>query len=498
MLDQEKSQIQIPEPIPPIIPEPMHEPEIKRPLQQKLIPSFVSGLQDFVYGESYKAIFGYFWPEFISALVLISLSNVLDARWIAGLKSTSTYAALNVTYDFIHFMLKLAEGFSIGSVVLCGQYNGVGNYPAAGRAFRDVFWVNVVVGGALASMLFFGAHSIYTLYGLPEKMIIVGTPYLRLQAFRVFLMFIFMALIGFLRSIKNTRVPMQIFLVGGSFFLFFDYALIHGAFGFPELQFKGSAIASVIQYSVMSLLALTYVVWHKETTKYEISLFNGLSDWSRIKRIFSLSWPAIIDKASFAGAYIWLGSMITSMGKYAIASYGTIKIIERFALLPAIAFAQVVTFLVSNAYGKQDWQGIKSSIKKIFLLSSFFVGINLIIFSLYAHRIIPFFDPKGRITEFSAGLFPYLSLLAFFDVLQLVLAGALRGAANVKTVMAVRLIVFSCYFFPVSYALSRMPIKDDTLKFFLIYGSFYLGNAIMSIVYIQRFRGEKWKGSIIS
>lgn len=496
MFEQEKNKIQVPES--PRPPAPQAEPEIKKPsAQQKLIPSFVSGLQDFVYGESYRAIFGYFWPEFVSALVLTSLTNVLDARWIAGLQSTSTYAALNVTYDFIHFMLKLAEGFSIASVVLCGQYNGVANYTAAGRAFRDVFWVNVVVGFSLACLLFFGASTIYTMYGLPTKMVLIGTPYMQVQAIRVFLMFVYMALIGFLRSIKNTRAPMHIFVVGGIFFLFFDYGLIHGAFGLPALQFRGSAIASVIQYSVMCGLALAYVLFHPKTRQYEISLVRGMANRERIQQIFSLSWPAIFDKASFAGSYIWLGSMITSMGKYAIASYGTIKIIERFALLPAIAFAQVVTFLVSNAYGRQDWVGIKSSIKKIFLLSSILVTINLLIFSLYAHRIIPFFDPKGRITSFSAGLIPYLSVLAFFDVLQLVLSGALRGAANVKTVMAVRLVVISCYFFPVSYALSRVHFESDMTKFFLIYGSFYVGNAIMSMVYIYRFRGEQWKGSIL-
>jgi putative MATE family efflux protein len=436
-------------------------------------------------------------PEFISTLILISLTNVLDARWISVLKSNSTYASLNVTNDFIHFMLKLAEGFSIASVVMCGQYNGLGRHQAAGKAFRDVFWVNVVVGATLAGFLFFGASSIYTMYGLPEKMITIGTPYLRLQAVRVFIMFLYMSLISFLRSIKNTLVPMAIFIVGGSFFIFFDYALIFGKYGFPQMHLQGSALASIIQYSVMCILAMAYVSFHSGTKKYEISIFSGLSDPKRIKQIFLLSWPAIFDKASFAGAYIWLGSMITSMGTHAIASYGTIKIIERLALLPAIAFAQVVTFLVSNAYSRQDWQGIKSSVKKIFLLSAIFVSLNLLIFSWYASSIIPFFDPKGNVTAFSAGFFPYLSILAFFDVSQLILSGALRGAANVKTVMFVRIAVFVCYFFPVSYVFSRMSFESNTTKFFLIYGSFYVGNAIMSAVYIQRFRGEKWKGSIL-
>jgi len=33
------------------------------------------------------------------------------------------------------------------------------------------------------------------------------------------------------------------------------------------------------------------------------------------------------------------------------------------------------------------------------------------------------------------------------------------------------------------------------LKFILLYGSFYIGNGLMSIVYIQRFRGHDWKGN---
>ena len=31
------------------------------------------------------------------------------------------------------------------------------------------------------------------------------------------------------------------------------------------------------------------------------------------------------------------------------------------------------------------------------------------------------------------------------------------------------------------------------VKFFLIYSSFYVVNAIMSVLYVYRLRGEKWK-----
>ena len=84
------------------------------------------------------------------------------------------------------------------------------------------------------------------------------------------------------------------------------------------------------------------------------------------------------------------------------------------------------------------------------------------------------------------------SALAFFDVVQLILAGALRGAANVKAVMWIRLIICGGVFVPLSYFFSQLPITNQTLKFMLIYGSLYFCNALMGALYIKRFREQEW------
>ena len=86
-----------------------------------------------------------------------------------------------------------------------------------------------------------------------------------------------------------------------------------------------------------------------------------------------------------------------------------------------------------------------------------------------------------------------LSVLVFFDLLQLILSGALRGAANVNAVMWVRLAVCVFYFMPVSWIIAHMPLERLTLKFLLVYSSFYIGSALMSVIYVYRFRGERWQ-----
>ncbi len=489
MIEKQKSSVNVHD-APPQTP---HEQQ-----KEQIFKSFWAGLKDFTNGESYANIFGYFWPELISAMMFTAFLPMIDSLLVAGLKSTTAYATLSVVSNFVHFMKKMAEGLTIGAIVLCGQYNGIGKYAVAGQTMRDIFWVTAAMGGLLSAIFIFGAHAICTWYGMPSNMIALAVPLLRLKALGLFFMFLSVSLSSFLRGVKNAKALMKIFIVGGACFVFFDYALLYGKWGFPCLGVYASAAGDAIQYGIMSVITLSYILFHKDNEKYHISLKPRLVEWSTIKLIYRLSWPAILDKASFAASYIWLGSMVASMGETVIASFGVIKDLERFAFLPAIAFASVITFLVSNSYSRRDWQGIKSNIKKVLFLAIVVVMGILTICCVYAHKILPWFDHNQEFTAFASRALPYISVLAFFDVGQIILSGALRGATNVRTVMITRISVFFGFVFPITYFISASPAVQGMMKFFLIYGTFYFGHLIMICVYIWRLRGDAWQGGIIT
>ena len=462
-------------------------------MKKNLLLSYVGGIKDRENGEGYYKIFQYFVPECITAIILYSIPILIDANWVAHLKSTSAYATLGITNTLLHSIIKIAEGVSIGTLVMTGQFNGIGKYKQAGIALVNSFWATIFAGAVVSGILYFGAYHIYILYRLPESMIVLGVPFLRVRALGVFFTFVYFALIGFLRGIKNNQTPMHIFMLGCFVFLFFDYALIFGKWGFPEMGLMGSAVSSVIEYAIMSVLALGYVLFSSSIKNYNISFFSSFVSFQAIKQLFFLSLPVMIDKAALACSYVWLGYCLAPMGTCVLASFSVIKDIERFALLPAIAFAQVITFLVSNDYGKKDWNGIKSTTKKIIFMASIAVFCILFLCSLSPKSIIQFFDFKGEFTDFAGKAFPVISILAFFDVLQLILAGALRGAADVRVVMWTRLALCAGFFAPLAFGFSRMNTENQVMKFVLVYSSLYVCNALMSIVYIWRLRRESWK-----
>jgi len=446
-------------------------------------------------GDSIKDIIRLWFPEAISQFIFIIFPLLVDSYIIAGMQSTTLYGALGTANNFIHVLLKFSEAIPIASVAIIGRLNGAKQHNKCGEELGNTFWTSTFFGVMQFVIIFFTAASIYRMLGVPDGMIGIGAPFLRLRSFGILLVFVAMVLLYFMRGIKNTKTPMIISFFGILSFVFLDYVLVLGKLGFPRLGLHGAALATIIQYSIVITLSLWYILTKAEYKKYFASLFIGFFTLKKALRLLNMSWQIMVDKTSLAMSYVWLFKMIAPIGAPAIASFDAIKNLERFALLPAIAFAQVITFLVSNRLGANDYEGAKSTIKKVLLTAFVFTSLSLFALCMKANFFIGLFD-KDPINKFGHIAVPALilvSTLVIFDFIQLILAGALRGAGDVRTVMLVRL--FSCLFFftPLAYFLTKLPITNPAIKFALVYGAFYFNTAVFGFFFIRRIVNGKWQ-----
>jgi len=454
---------------------------------QSLVRSFIDGVFDMQTGERYRSIMRYFFPEFVTALILSSILNCIDAYFISFLGSASRVATVTVSSMLIQLIMKVAEGLSVGTIILGGSYNGQKAYRSVGYVFSSSFWTTVLIGGTIAGALALGAWPLCYFFNIPDDMLSMTVSFLQLRSIGIFFLFVFFAITGFLRAIKDARAPMYFFVLGSCVFVLVDYVCIFGAWGFPAYGMHGSAIAFISQYVVMCIASLCYILWHPKFRVYAVHIMPT-HPFAMSREIIGLSWPVMLDKATLAGAKTWLVRLIGPLGTVPLASFGVIKDLEQLAFVPAIALAQVITFLASNDYGSGRWRAIKSNVKKVVMLASCLVFGSLLLLSMYPHIVMSIFDSGTTFGDFAARAFPYISILVFCDLMQLILAGALRGASQVRLVMRTRLAVGICIFIPLSLACAAMPIANTCVQFILIYGSFYVANGVMSIVYIWKFR----------
>jgi putative MATE family efflux protein len=448
-------------------------------------------------GDSIRDMLYYWFPEVVSTAVLVYIPPIFDSLVIASLRSTTTFGALGMASNFLHTLIKFSEAIMVASIAVVGRHNGAKEYKKCGHDLGDAFWTTTLIGSLVFLLLFFNAGPIYRLLGVPEKMVIIGVPFLRLRAFGVLLAFILNAFMGFMRGVKNTRIPMVINIIGTSVFLALDYVLILGKFGFPRLGLRGSAVATIFQFSIMIIVAVSYILLNVDYKKYFAKVFFRMFNSRGAFQILNLSWPIMIDKMSLSLAYVWMAKMIAPMGKYVIASFDVIKNLERMAFIPALGFAVIITFLVSNRLGAQDLEGARSNIYKSLLMAVGMVTCTLSYLCYNASYFISFFDPKGKFVTFAAPVFVAVSFLVVFDLLQVILAGALRGAGDVKTVMLIRFCTCFFFFVPMAYIFSLLPIESLAIRFGLIYASFYFNNALMGGLFLWRILGKRWQQKYI-
>lgn len=444
-------------------------------------------------GDSLKDIFYYLLPELISVMILIVGPPIIDSYIVANSQTALSYGALAMSANLIHTLTKFAEAIPVAAIAVIGRHNGAGRYDVCGKDFSTTFWLIVALGLAQLGLIFFGAPAIYTWLGVPPEMMQVGVPFLRLKSLGVFLIFILLGFFGFLRAVKNTKVPMFINIIGILTFVFFDYALVQGKFGFPNFELYGSALATIIQYAVMNSLAFGYIWSNVAYKKYFSETFLSFFSFARAAQLIYLGLPIVLDKTSFAFSYVWLSKMIAGLGTYAITTFDVIKHVERFSFLPAIACAQVVTFLVSNRLGARDAQGAAATVKKCLFVALIGVCSMLFLLCLNATRVIGWFDPTNQFSHFGARVLPFVSVLVIFDIVQVILAGALRGAGDVRAVMWGRILVVGGFFVPLSWLAGSLPIASKTLKFVLIYGMYYLSTGVLSCLFLYRMHGQQWQ-----
>lgn len=441
-------------------------------------------------GESYASIIQFFAPEVVTAFVTCALIPLIDGRFIAQISHTEAYATLSVTNSLMHCIMKLADGISVGTMVLCGIAHGKEDAAAVGRSWGTALTLAIVIGAAFALVLGLFPESIFYCLRTPCELLEYGIPFLRLRAVSVFLMFIFFCFMGLLRGVKRNAIATQCVIVGTLTFIVSDYLFIFGKCGFPQLGFAGSAAASIVQYSAMIIIAFKYMRSDVQLRSYASQL--RWSSWHAVQRLFTLSLPVMLDKGLLSVGKIFLLWCIAPMGKVAMSSFGAIRDLEMFMFVPAIAYAHVITGLVSNEVGAGDIIGIKYTIKKVLLLALLSAAIILAGGWWYADYLINFFDQQHRFREFAIPAFRIISLLAICDVIQVVLSAALRGCAQTKVVLRVRLLTLLLFCFPVAYAASWFPFQSDFVRFITIYGSFYINNGLMALWYIAWLRSDRW------
>lgn len=229
--------------------------------------------------------------------------------------------------------------------------------------------------------------------------------------------------------------------------IFFDYALIYGKLGLPELGFNGAAYASIIAEATG--MFIVYLVISVKGISKRFALSQGFRyDKVNTKLILQQSSPLIFQHAISIMSWEFFYILIEHKGERSLAISNTMRNIFGFFGVFTWAFAATSNMMVSNVIGQGKKEEVQRLIWKIVKLST---GLSFSVAIVLVTMPAIFLSIYGQGEDFIDEAIPVVRVVASALVLMsfsTVWLNAVTGTGNSKVNLGIEAIaiVFYCLY----------------------------------------------------
>ena len=301
-------------------------------------------------------------------------TNELSASMMAGL------------YYFV--FTTLAMGFAIGIQIFIARRYGEGDYKRIGVVFQHGAHFVLALGVLLFCILFFFSHMLLEIIIESENIQVAANEYLRFRQFGIFFVVFNFLFRSFYVGISSTQVITFSTIIMAVVNIFFDWALVFGHAGLPEMGIGGAALASLLaEFTAFCFFWIyTYIkIPHEE---------YGMFRWHKMEKrllgdILKVAFPSMIQRLFSFGAWFIFFVMIEKMGETAIGVSSVVRSTYMILIIPGIAFSATANTLTSRIIGEGKSNEVMSTVWKVvknsFLCSAVLVAAVAIIPQLVLH-----------------------------------------------------------------------------------------------------------------
>lgn len=347
-----------------------------------------------------------------------------------------------------------------------------------------------VLTGAAALLLWPFSESVFGWMGHSESVTQYEVSYFRVRLFGYVFIGLQSAFASFFLAVRTPKVPMFCALFSNTLNIGMNYLLIFGKFGFPRLEVRGAALATVASLGVNS--ALLFAVFLGPTfnnvfrTRHTIKL-----DFMRIGELFRIGAPAgitgFLDLATWS---IFTSVIVGRFGTVELAAHVTTMEFLHLSFMPAVGIHMGLTAIVGQWIGREDIPRAKArtyTAMKLCIIYMTCMGVFLAVFAKPLTRACFSTDPE--VVELAQVLLIFCAVFQAFDAVNITAIGALRGAGDTLW-MSIVLFVFGYFVFIPMALLFSLVLKLGVVGAWLGATVYIIG---ISGLLFWRFYSERWR-----
>jgi len=432
------------------------------------------------------------WPLVVS-MGSFTLMQFIDRMFLAWHSPVSIQAALPagiLSFTFICIFMALC-GYANTFVA---QYHGAEDPVGCSRSVAQAVWLSFFTWPLLIATVPLGLWLLGISGHAPEVLAEEKIYFIILTAGGVVVP-LGAAISSFFTGRGETRTNMLATIAGNLVNGVLDYVLIFGKWGAPELGIKGAAIATVIAGLVTpGILFLLY--FSRAYHQRYLTRDNMRIRWPLMLRLIRFGLPSGINMFMEIAAFSLFILITGRLGDLSLAVSNMALSINTVAFLPLIGLSIASATLVGQYQGRGDsGTAAKAAVKSV-MVGIFYVSVVGLTYITFPSVYFSAFTLRAE-TGFSLNeimvtgrwLLMLMALWGFMDAVNVILAGALKGAGDTRFVLIYSSLMSWGLLVP-GVLLVIFTFKGGLLSMWT-WALIYIG--LLAGGYIIRFRSGKWK-----
>jgi len=385
------------------------------------------------------------------ALYLMSFFDVL----MSSKYSTADLAGVSIGSSIWLPVYTGLSGILLSITPIVAQFVGAKRQKEATFSVQQGFYVAIVLAIIIFGLLMVGINPLLNAMTLEPEVQHIAHDYLIAMSFGLIPLFVYSVLRCFIDALGKTRISMFVTLLATPVNIFFNYLLIFGKFGFPELGGVGSGVASAITYWIICAVAIVITMKGQP--------FNNFKLYASWPKIHFAKWLEICKIGVPIGLSIFAETSIFSivaimMSNYSTAVIGAHQIAMNFASLTymmPLSIAMGATILIGFEVGAKRFKDARIYSYISVVTAVFFSFISATILIIFREQIAGVYSTDPQVLALATQFLIYAAFFQLSDAIQAPVQGALRGYKDVTITFIMAMISYWVIGLPLGYVIAN-------------------------------------------
>lgn len=393
----------------------------------------------------------------ISASLFVPQINFITNLIFLGSLGEQVLAIAGITGVYYLIFSVIGHGLNSGMQALISRRAGENNPSAIGLLFQQGIIIGLLISVLAILFTLLVAPAIFKLVISDPERLEMTINFLKVRIWGLPFLILYQLRNALLVGINKSKFLVLGTAVETVFNIFFDYGLIYGHFGLPEMGYMGAAYASII--AEFAGLAVIAALLQLPSIKNLIQIrFSLVPNVKLMKQILTVSLPLILQFLISVVSWEYFFLSIEHYGSRDLAISNLMRVIFGFFGCFTWAFASTATTMVSNVIGQGEKELVLPLIRKILKVSFLFAALMFILLNVFPRAFFSIFGQGDLFLEDVIPVVRVVSTALLIMSYSCIWLNAVVGTGNTRITLFAEAVAISLYCLYVFIVLNKLHL----------------------------------------